>query len=132
MSVLEKDLTSLKVKQIEPHTFTKNDRAVIVLGTGATRQVLLFIGPSDAEGFLLCSKSDLISMSESELGSYIVGLFKVWVKGSSFLRARSITAETGGTICGFELNEKLCLEINGNGAQWLEEPISRIYFSPSK
>ena len=132
MLISSNDFVRLRVKQIEPHTFTETDRAVIVLGTGATRQVLLFIGPSDAEGFVAFCKNELISMSESEFAGYIAGLFKVWREGSSLLQTRNVTAETGGTVCGFELGEQLCLEIVGQGAQWITDPVSAIYFHSSK
>ena len=89
----------------------------------------MLIGLSDADWFVVFSMSEV---NESALDGYMAGLFKVWVKGSSFLRSRSVTAETGGTVCGFELNEKLCFEIDGKGAQWPDKTVSRIYLHSSK
>lgn len=126
MSVSTKDL---EVQQLELHALTENDRVVVILGTGDTRQVFLFIGPSDAEGFVACCKYEI---HESALDDFIPGLFKIWKIGSALEQARSVTAEAGRTVCGLELGKQLCLEIVGQGTQKIEDPISAIYFQSSK
>ena len=127
MSVSTQDL---KVEQIEMHAFTENDRAVVVLGTGATRQVFLFIGPSDSEGFVaFCTEE----VNEFALDGYIDGLLTVWRIGSALGQARSVTAEGGGTMFGTELGMCLSIEVRQEEYfRWYPEPISAIYFQSSK
>ncbi len=130
MSASKNSLADLAVQKVELYAFGENDRAVVVLGTGDTRQVFLFIGPSDAGGFVAYCMNEI---HESALDRFIDGLSKVWKAGSALVQTKSVTAETGGIECGLELNGRLCLEIVGQGTKRFEEPISAIYlFQSSK
>jgi len=59
------------------------------------RHVLFFVGPADEDGFVGFNKQEV---HEGVLDSYAVGLFSVLKDGSAFQSARSLTAETKGTV----------------------------------
>lgn len=121
-------IKDFKVEKIDLHTFTGTDRAIVVLGTGPKHKVLLFVGPSDADGFVSFSKCEVYA---DALDGYISGLFKVRKVGSSFQLARSVTAVTGGTVCSLEFGGQLCLEVKGQDTRMIEEPIGKMLFYSS-